>query len=435
MATKYSQVSYGSRGSDVKKLQEKLNSNGYSLDVDGVFGPKTQSAVKDYQKKNNLVVDGIVGEKTWGEIDKPGYTTNSTADGGDQVAENAPETDGSSAGGGYQESDAVREAYDMLQEHMGSQPGEYQSAWADQVNAILDQILNREKFSYDLNGDALYQQYKDQYMMQGQQAMMDTMGQAQAMTGGYGNSYAQSAGQQAYQGYLQQLNDVVPELYGMALDQYNQEGEAMLDQYAMLTAQDQQDYGRYRDSVSDYYDRLQQLYDQYNDERSYDYGKWADERDFGYGQERDQVADDQWQAEFDEDKRRYDQAWEQEYGSGSGGSSGGGGSGGSGGGGGSYDAEAARKQQELVDAGYDIEVDGIWGPKSKAAWEDYKNGGGSDPVLSDAGQSFINNMPYAHAGSDINVWKQLVLERLERAYNSGQLTEDDVTIIIARFGL
>ena len=435
MATTYSQLSYGSKGSDVKTLQELLNQNGYSLDVDGIFGSKTQEAVEDYQTKTNLKVDGIAGNETWGSLSGGNTSTGSTSQAG--------AADTGFSYGDYQESDTVKQAYEMLQEHMGSKPGEYQSAWADQVNAILDQIMNREKFSYDLNGDALYQQYKDQYMMQGQQAMMDTMGQAAALTGGYGNSYAQTAGQQAYQGYLQKLNDVVPELYGMALDQYNQEGQNMLDQYAILAAQDEKDYGRYRDSVSDYYDQLQQMYNQYNDERSYDYGKWADERDFAYGQERDQVADDQWQAEFDEDKRRYDQAWEQEYGSGSGssgggsGGSGGGGSGGggSGGGGSQYDAEAAKKQQELVNAGYDIAVDGIWGPKSQAAWEDYQNGGTDEPTLSAAGQTFINNMPYAHAGSDINVWNNIVLERLNRAYSSGQLTEDDVAIIVARFGL
>ena len=60
MAT-YKQVSYGSQGSDVTELQKLLNNNGYSLDVDGIFGDNTQAAVKDYQQKNNLDVDGIVG--------------------------------------------------------------------------------------------------------------------------------------------------------------------------------------------------------------------------------------------------------------------------------------------------------------------------------------------------------------------------------------
>ena len=51
MRSTYKQVGYGSQGEDVKTLQEMLNSSGYSLDVDGVFGSKTQAAVKDYQQK------------------------------------------------------------------------------------------------------------------------------------------------------------------------------------------------------------------------------------------------------------------------------------------------------------------------------------------------------------------------------------------------
>lgn len=443
MATTYSQLSYGSKGSDVKTLQELLNQNGYSLDVDGIFGSKTQEAVKDYQTKNKLQVDGIAGNETWGSLSGGNTSTGSTSQAG--------AADTGFSYGDYQQSDTVQQAYEMLQGHMANKPGEYQSAWADQVNAILGQIMNREKFSYDLNGDALYQQYKDQYMMQGQQAMMDTMGQAAAMTGGYGNSYAQSVGQQAYQGYLQQLNDVVPELYGMALDQYNQEGQNMLDQYALLAAQDEKDYGRYRDEVSEYYTQLQQMYDQYNTERDYDYGMWADGRDFAYGQERDQVADEQWQAEFDEDKRRYDQAWEQEYGSSSGGgSNNSNGSNGSNQGNNSnpgydnqgYDNATVKKAQNFLGMSG---ADGYWGPNSTAAAKakgynslaevvEAMNAGGKQ-TLSTAGQTFINNMPYAHAGSDINVWKNIVLERLNRSYSSGQLTEDDVEIIVARFGL
>ena len=73
------------------------------------------------------------------------------------------------------------------------------------------------------------------------------MGQAQAMTGRYGNSYAQSVGQQSYQGYLQGLNDQVPNLYQMALNRYIQQGDQLKDQYSMLTAQEAQDYARWQD--------------------------------------------------------------------------------------------------------------------------------------------------------------------------------------------
>ena len=175
------------------------------------------------------------------------------------------------------------------------------------LNASSAQILNREKFSYDLNGDALYQQYKDQYTTQGKLAMMDTMGQAAVMTGGYGSSYAQTAGQQAYQSYLQQLNDVVPELYGMARDQYNQEGQALYDQASLMASMEDQDYGRYRDQLSDYYTDLNYLTENARYMSETEYQKALDAFNIKYSAYRDDVADKQWQAQFDEAKRQYDE--------------------------------------------------------------------------------------------------------------------------------
>ena len=127
----------------------------------------------------------------------------------------------------------------------------YQSPWEDQLKETANKILNREKFSYDLNGDALYKQYKDRYTQQGKQAMMDTMGQAQAMTGGYGNSYAQSVGQQTYQGYMQGLTDKIPTLYQIAMDKYTNEGNQMRDNMNLMMQQDEIGYGRYRDQLAD----------------------------------------------------------------------------------------------------------------------------------------------------------------------------------------
>jgi hypothetical protein len=53
----------GSKGESVKTLQEFLK-----LTTDGIFGPKTESAVKSYQKKNGLAADGVVGPKTWAHM-------------------------------------------------------------------------------------------------------------------------------------------------------------------------------------------------------------------------------------------------------------------------------------------------------------------------------------------------------------------------------
>ena len=61
-------LSKGSQSEDVRILQKKLNAKGYKLTVDGIFGDKTLEAVKDFQKKNNLEVDGIVGKNTWAKL-------------------------------------------------------------------------------------------------------------------------------------------------------------------------------------------------------------------------------------------------------------------------------------------------------------------------------------------------------------------------------
>jgi hypothetical protein len=153
-------------------------------------------------------------------------------------------------------------------------------------------------------------------MLQGQQAMMDTMGQAQAMTGGYRNSYAQTVGQQTYQGYLQQLNDRVPELYQLALDQHNQETQNLYNQYGLFADRENQEYGRYQDAVNNWNAERDYLTNRYDNERSYDYGKWADNRTFDYGKYSDEVTNQWKQKEFDMALERYkvqDEQWQKSY--------------------------------------------------------------------------------------------------------------------------
>lgn len=108
---------------------------------------------------------------------------------------------------------------------------------------------NNLTFDFDLEGNALYNQYKNYYTKQAQLGMEDAIGRASALTGGYGNSYAMSAGQQAYYGQMENLNNIIPQLYEMAYGQYRDQKSDLLRQAEHYEGLAQQDY---ENSLSEY---------------------------------------------------------------------------------------------------------------------------------------------------------------------------------------
>ena len=230
--------------------------------------------------------------------------TNSTAAKAQELANAAPSNNvtagvttasGSASGGTeakpvYQRSDRVNEYYEKTRKLERNKPDEFESKYEGQISDILDNILNRPKFSYtaeDMTNDDLYKMYRDQYMRQGNLAMRDTMGNAAALTGGYGNTYASAAGQQAYDNYVSMLNDKALDFYDRAYQRYNDEGQNLYNQMNVVTGLDNTDYQRHRDTVSDYYNDLNYYNGRYNQEYGYDYGQY-----------QDRVAADQWAQEF-----------------------------------------------------------------------------------------------------------------------------------------
>lgn len=176
----------------------------------------------------------------------------------------------------YTPSQAVLDAQAALQNLQTSKPQGYTSKYQDQMDALLQQIQNPGQFKYEFNGDNLFKMYADEYTQRGKQASLDAMGQAAALTGGYGNSYAQLAGNQAYDQYLTQLYDKGLELRDRAYQQYVDDKNRLYDQYGLLNTAEQNDYNRYRDTVGDWNNELRYLTDLYNNERNYDYNQYRD---------------------------------------------------------------------------------------------------------------------------------------------------------------
>lgn len=317
-------IKYGSQGNDVRDLQNRLNANGYNLTADGIFGTNTLKAVKDYQQKNGLSVDGIVGNNTWGKLlsdnnvseNSSGYTP--TAAPTISQAPTAPTYDTST----WDESDkgsAAGSAYEAAKDAVANY-GDFNFSEQGWLDSIKDSIQNYGDFSYDVNSDALYQQYAEQYMRQGKLASADVMGQAAAMTGGYGNSYAATVGNQAYQSYLQQLNDRVPELYQAALERYNMGKDDLYNQYGVLLSEYEREYGLHSDEYNKLLDALGIAKDEYYSGADMFYTEQGNKNNVLGQQFTDEMAiwdannTNAWnQAEWEESANRHanDEAWRQ----------------------------------------------------------------------------------------------------------------------------
>ena len=120
-----------------------------------------------------------------------------------------------------------------------------------ELEELYAAITGRPAFSYSPGSDPLYRSTAESYIQNGRLAMRDTQGQAAALTGGYGSSYAQSVGQQSYNEYLRSLSEALPELYGMAWQRYQAEGEALRDAYGMTRQRGEDAYKRERDAMDD----------------------------------------------------------------------------------------------------------------------------------------------------------------------------------------
>ncbi len=315
----YKTLSYGSSGSEVKKLQESLNSKGYKLAVDGQFGSATQAAVKDYQKKSNLSVDGIVGEKTWSSLSAKNVDSNS----GKGLASSQTKFTYSQKKPVYEKSDEVTSAENRLTQWESNRPEDYKSPYSEDIDKILNDILSREDFSYSMSSDPLYEQYKELYLMNGKKAMMDTVADASALTGGYGNSYGVAAGNEAYNDYLLQLNDIALDLRDRAFQEYKQKGDKLFDDINILRSLDGDEYDKYLDSVDKYYkdgeyllERLSQMSDSEFEMFCQELESWEDGRDQAFKEYQDNLDRKEFESEMNfkrEEAQRDQENKDREY--------------------------------------------------------------------------------------------------------------------------
>ncbi len=226
------------------------------------------------------------------------------------------------------------------------------TSYSDQVKSMMDEILNREKFSYDVDKDPLFQQALASAMKSGKQAMQDTIGQASALTGGYGSTYATTAGNQSYNAFIEDAYNNLPQYYQMAMEDYQLEGDEMFRKFGLVSELDDKEYNRnvtaydatyqhrnraydeaynmFRDEKSDAFSMAnlelnehgQRVSDAYNlydaasnqEDKLYEreYNSWLDTIDIAFKVAGMQNSDALANKNFDEEVRRYEKTFAEE---------------------------------------------------------------------------------------------------------------------------
>lgn len=133
-----------------------------------------------------------------------------------------------------------------------NKPQEYVNKYSENINNALAKLESNQNQSFDINKSKLYDMYKTKAIISGTNAMQDTMGQAAANTGGFGNSYGQIVGQQAYNAKLDELQSQIPTLASQAEARRQADTDNLYRMLEMYNTQEQSDYAKHRDTVSDY---------------------------------------------------------------------------------------------------------------------------------------------------------------------------------------
>lgn len=139
----------------------------------------------------------------------------------------------------------------------------YDNQYAEQQQALLDAILNRPDFTWSKETDPLWGSYKKSYLREGDRATANALAQASAASGGRPSTAAVTAATQAGDYYATQLNDIIPTLYQQAYDRYLNEYSMMLQDLGAVNTQEQLDYAKYLDQLTQYNTDRNFAYDTY----------------------------------------------------------------------------------------------------------------------------------------------------------------------------
>lgn len=235
----YLNMKIGDMGEDVKTLKQLLRGAGYLLSDDDLFDEDTYKAVSDYQRASGITPTGEIGASTWAKL-------------AGSIVKAIPQNMNTSETVKYLEA---------------NRPAGFASDYAGRIDEVINQVLSREDFSYDPAEDGMYQKLRDETEYLGKRAMDDAIGAAAALSGGYDNSFAQTAGAHAYQDHLASFSDGMSDMYQLALSAYDVETDRLENEIKTLSEAEARAYDRYLNDVDAYQQALEYYYRKLLDEQ------------------------------------------------------------------------------------------------------------------------------------------------------------------------
>ena len=173
------------------------------------------------------------------------------------------------------EDSAVKKASDSIAKWQEKRPASYNNSYSDEINGLLSDLLGMD-FSYDPENDLAYKLIRDENRKAARLAMEDTLGKATAMTGGYSNTYAQGAAQQAYAGELSKAADYIPELYEAAYGRFSDDRDSLSDSIKLLSDLSSEEFDKYTALMKQYFSEGEMLFDNYHWESEEEFDRFLD---------------------------------------------------------------------------------------------------------------------------------------------------------------
>lgn len=284
------------------RAAEEIRSRyGYSGGADGsgrlsLSAPKQTAAQQRKTNWTKVDKDFITNQADLDKIDNFSRLYKIAQDAGNQTLANSYHNAAEQVRAGYGYSGGRYGAEYIPLNQYGtftkSEKPEYSSRYDDSIRNQLQDILGSSYVSWSQGDD--YKYLQNQYAQAGQDAMQNTMAQLAARTGGMASSYATTAGQQAYNDYMGQLETAAREMYA-------DEVARQVQNLGLTTDLENMDYSRYLEELN-----------QYNTDNAFDYNRFLDNRNFQYGLDRDEISDQRYEDETMYERVNAQQAQERE---------------------------------------------------------------------------------------------------------------------------